>query len=202
MTDWRDEWARNPRLRWAALAVLALLALWLWLAGSDALQAQRAENDRLAQDSERLQRLQGEGFWREHRDTARLLDEAWQGRLWKAPSDGRLQAQLQDWLQAELAAAGLKAREVEVQVLPAQGALRVARARLLVDIDPARVHELLLRLGDAPGLTRVTRLQVRATNATNATNAPSAAPALGQAELELEAAYQLSGDGAASGAPA
>ncbi len=198
MNDWRDEWARNPRLRWAALAIAALLALWLWLAGGDALQAQRAEHDRLSQDSERLQRLQQEGFWRDHRDALRLLDEAWQARLWRAPSDGRLQAQLQDWLQGELSAAGLRAREVEVQVLPAQGTLRLARARLTLDIDPARAHELLLRLAEAPGLTRVTRLQLRA--AANPGAGPSAA--LGQAELELEVAYQLSNDATASGEPA
>ncbi len=201
MIDWRDEWARNPRLRWAALAVAALLALWLWLAGSDAVQARRADNDRLELDRDRLQRLQQEGFWTEHRKVMRVLDDAWQARLWKAPSDGRMQAQLQDWLQGELAAAGFRARELEVQVLPHQGALRLVRARLFVDIDPARAHELLLRLGEAPGLIRVTRLQLRATVLPSQVQV-AAGTALGHAELELEAAYQIQGSGAASGAPA
>jgi hypothetical protein len=174
----RDDWQRNPRLRLGAGLVLAILVLWALLAADDALSAQRESLSRLRVERDRLQQLQKEVHWPEQRDALRLLDAHWRGRSWKAASEGRMQAQFQDWLRAQLQASGVKPRELNVAVLADEGPLQRLRARASGEVNPLNVHELLLRLNDAPGLTRVTRLVVRNT------------PPQSSIELELEALYE------------
>lgn len=186
----RDDWQRNPRLRLGVGLVLAILLLWALLAADDALRAQREDLTRLRVERDRLQQLQKEVHWPEQRDALRLLDAHWRGRSWTAATEGRMQAQFQDWLRAQLQASGVKPRELNVAVVTDAGPLRRMRARASGEANPLTVHELLLRLSDAPGLTRVTRLVVRNT------------PPQPTIELELEAIYEGPTPAAASASEA
>lgn len=177
LTLLREEWRRNPRLRLGLAGIVLLLLVWLALVGQDALAEQRESLQRLQREQGRLQALQREGHWLAQRDALRKLDAQWREGLWQAPSDGRMQAQFQDWLRAQLLAGGMKPRELQVSVLADAQPVPRLRARAAGELNVFQLHELLLRLAEAPGLTRVTRLTVRQ-------QPPSA-----QLEIELEALY-------------
>lgn len=203
--EWRDEWERNPRLRLGALLAGALVGLWLVLALADRLDAAVAERDRLLAQVQRLRAVTGDQRWDGVAADVRVIDGQWRGRLWREPTEGRMQAALQDWLRAQVTAAGLTPRELvaSVQPLPAPGersgvpgadagmpplpdGVRVVRARVVVDVPALQVHELLARLAAAPGHLRVSRLSV--TNADRQT-----------AEFEVEALFTASESSAANG---
>lgn len=191
LASWREEWRRNPRLRLGLAGIAVLVLLWAGLVAEEVVGGQGEDLQRLRRDNERLLALQREGHWLAHRDALRLIDAQWRGALWQAPSDGRMQAQFQDWLRAELLAAGMKPRELQVTVLADATPVPRLRARASGEVDVFRLHELLLRVTDAPGLTRVTRLVLRQ-------QAPVA-----QIEIELEALYaRREADRPAAPAPA
>lgn len=177
LASWRDEWRRNPRLRLGAAGIALLLLVWGALVAEEAVNAQRDALQGLRRDHERLLSLQREAHWPARRDALRLLDTEWRSALWQAPSDGQMQAQFQDWLRAQLLAGGMKPRELQVTVLADAAPAARLRARAGGELNVFQLHELLLRLAEAPGLTRVTRLTVR--------QQPPAA----QIEIELEALY-------------
>ena len=177
MTAWREEWRRNPRLRWGLAGIFLLVLVWVALVAEEAVKQQSEELQQLRRENERLLSLQRESHWPQHRDALVEIDAQWRASLWQAPSDGRMQAQFQDWLRAQLVAGGMKPRELQVTVLAdATPAARI-RARASGEMQVFQLHELLLRVAEAPALTRVTRLTVR--------QQPPAA----QIEIELEALY-------------
>ncbi len=207
--EWRDEWERNPRLRLGALLAGALLAVWALLALADRLDAAVAERDRLAAQVQRLRAVSADPRWDGMAEDVRVIDGQWRSRLWREPTEGRMQAALQDWLRTQVTAAGLAPRELvaSVQPLPAPGTVaaagaaapgeaaapalpegvRVVRARVSVDVPALRVHELLARLADAPGHLRLSRLVV--SNADRQT-----------AEFEVEALFIAAESSSAAGA--
>jgi hypothetical protein len=172
--DWREEWERNPRLRLGAWLAGALLALWGLLAAADRLDEQVAERDRVAAQVQRLRSVAQDSRWAPYRDDVRVIDGQWRSRLWREPTEGRMQAALLDWLRSQASAAGLVPRELSATVLPPPdpeaarpqaapalpAGIRVVRARVTVDVSPLVLHELLARLVQAPGLTRLNRLVV------------------------------------------
>ncbi|MCD0420818.1 hypothetical protein LOC51_26675 [Rubrivivax sp. JA1024] len=182
MNAWREEWARNPRLRLGVLLIVAIVGLWALLAAADALDERVAERDRLVEQVQRLRSAGRDERWLRLRDDARVLDAQWRGRAWREPTEGRMQAAVQDWLRAQCEAAKLVPRELAASVLarpadaqppaaPASAAepvapadTRIVRARLVVELSPLALHELLARLIDAPGMTRLTRLDVQNTD--------------------------------------
>ena len=179
---WRDEWQGNPRLRLGVLLAGTLLALWALLTLADRLDAAVAERDRLAAQVQRLRAVAGDPRWDAVAADLRVIDAQWRSRLWREPTEGRMQAALQDWLRTQVTAAGLVPRELVASVQPVQApadaagpgtraaaeagsvmlpeGVRVVRARVTVDVPALRVHELLAALAQAPGHLRLSRLAV------------------------------------------
>ena len=164
----------QPRLRLGAWLAGALLALWGLLAMADRLDEQIAERDRLAAQVQRLRTVAQDTRWGPYRDDVRVIDGQWRSRLWREPTEGRMQAALLDWLRGQVSAAGLVPRELSATVLPLPGSdaartvavaalpegISVVRARVTVEVSPLMLHESLARLVQAPGLTRLNRLVV------------------------------------------
>lgn len=204
----RQEWQRNPRLRTGVVLALGLVSLWVLMALADRLDARVAERDRLAAQLQRLRAVAQDRRWDTLVADMRVVDAQWRERLWREPTEGRMQAALQDWLRNQVATMGLTPRELAVAVVqdtpPGGGAaagarlsaadnaagpglppgLSVVRARVALDLPALRLHEWLARLASAPGLTRVTRLSV--------SNADR--PAV---EVEIEALFSMA-DGTVS----
>ncbi len=178
---WREEWERNPRLRLGALLAGSLVALWVLLTLADRRDAAVAERDRLSAQVQRLRAVASDPRWEAVAADLRVIDGQWRSRLWREPTEGRMQAALQDWLRTQITAAGLVPRELvaSVQPLPAPGeappglnaaeavrtlplpeGVRVVRARAAVDMPAQRLHELLALLPAAPGHLRLSRLSV------------------------------------------
>lgn len=134
------------------LAVVLLLAWFAALLEWDAaVAAQQAQVRTLQAQVARLQGLAGQApQWTQAREEAALRLAELRARAWRAESEGRMQAQLQDWLRDALTDAGLPVRELVV-TLPladaaAQGTpesaptlppdMRLVRARVRVAFDP------------------------------------------------------------------
>jgi len=198
----RQEWQRNARLRTGVVLALGLVSLWVLMALADRLDARVAERDRLAAQLQRLRAVAQDRRWDALVADMRVVDAQWRARLWREPTEGRMQAALQDWLRNQVATMGLAPRELAVAVVqdaptggvaaaaprsPGAGSapgpglppgLTVVRARVALDLPALRLHEWLARLASAPGLTRITRLSV--------SNADR--PAV---EVEIEALFRM-----------
>lgn len=174
MNKWLDELRSKPFLRAGVAAVLALLCLAGLLELSDARDAARKERDRLIDEVALLRSTGSEKQWPVLRDQAlaRLADH--QSLAWREESEGRMQAMLQDWLRAQLAAAGVQPRDLLVTVLPVGGAapaekgrksplsadMRIARARMSFEFKPETLHLALASLPASRHWIWVSRMSV------------------------------------------
>lgn len=166
MNGWLQELRDKPRLRLALLLVAGLVWVYALLELEAASAGARAERDRLLTEVERMEAIRADTGWEAQRDAVFTQLTALRSQMWRAESEGRMQALLQDWLRAELAAQKLQLREVSVAVLPtdktdAASDVRRLRARLVFDFDADGLHALLGQLAAAPQRCWVPRLVVR-----------------------------------------
>jgi hypothetical protein len=166
VSDWRQELRSKPALRLGLVAIVGLAWVYGLLELEAAGAAAHREQAALADEVARLQGLGSEADWRRQRDEVHARLTELRGRAWREESEGRMQAQLQDWLRQQLAAQGLQARELTVAVLPLspqdEGSdQRLLRARLAFDFDPDRLHALIGALVQGPAAVRMPRLLVK-----------------------------------------
>lgn len=115
LTPWaqlREQWQASRLVRLGAWAGVALLALYLLLAGFDEADALLERNRAQAAELVRLQALAKDTAWPERRQEAQALKAAYDTAVW---SDGDLalaEAGLQDWLRTVTQRLGLKVREI------------------------------------------------------------------------------------------
>lgn len=121
LNTWLDELRAKPRLRLGLLAVLALGWIFGLLELEAASGTARQEQTRLSHEIGRMKAISGQTQWRKQRDAVFMALADLRSRAWRDESEGRMQAQMQDWVRERLAAQGLQARELNVVVLPAGG---------------------------------------------------------------------------------
>lgn len=175
MSSWLDELRGKPLLRAGLAAILALLWLVGMLELSDARDASRKERVRLSDEVAQLRSMSAERQWPALRDQAQARLADYRSLAWREESEGRMQAMLQDWLRAQLAAAGvMQPRELAVTVLPAGSLspaekgrkpalaadMRIARARMSFEFKPETLHQVLASLPASQRWIWVSRLSV------------------------------------------
>ncbi len=100
----RAELAASPRLRIGLAAIAAILALYGLLQWNESLDARREELAKLNHAIERLRESRGAGpMWRQRAAASAKALQAFDQRIWHAPSFGRAQASFQDWIGGKLA---------------------------------------------------------------------------------------------------
>jgi len=119
LNAWLDELRAKPRLRLGLLAVLALGWIFGLLELEAAWGTARQEQARLSHEIARMQAISGQTQWRQQRDAVFMALADLRSRAWRDESEGRMQAQMQDWVREQLVALGLQASELNVVVLPA-----------------------------------------------------------------------------------
>lgn len=119
----------NPRLRWGIALIIGLFWLYAILVLRDSLQEQTQQQRAAAQSIARLQLQMTQTQWTARVTPAKMMAVQLEGRLWQAPTPGLAQAAFQDWLNANMAKAGISKSQISVTVLeeaapntPAQGA--------------------------------------------------------------------------------
>lgn len=139
LNTWLDELRAKPRLRLGLLAVLALGWIFGLLELEAAWGTARQEQARLAHEIARMQAISGQTQWRQQRDAVFMALADLRSRAWRDESEGRMQAQMQDWVREQLVTLGLQASELNVVVLPAgeKPAAGEARGRATAAGTPA-----------------------------------------------------------------
>jgi hypothetical protein len=111
------EWKSNPRLRWGALVVLAILGTHALLSLGDARQARI---NAYGKDLELLARLEGmrrQDEWGPRAGQAQAALKAMTARIPEVPSAGLAQAEMQSWLST--LAGEISLAEPRIKVEPA-----------------------------------------------------------------------------------
>ena len=160
----------NRRLGLGLLVALSLLWLFLLLDLADRVDAAQAEELRLARQVQRMREAASEAEWPRYRDEVNQRLSEFRARAWREESEGLVQARMQDWLQQQLSAVGATQRELAVSLpVPMEGPeglemppeMRVVRARVVFDFQPAGFNALLEALSAAPQWLWVDTLRVR-----------------------------------------
>ena len=162
----------DPALRLRVGVALAAALLWVFvlLDLADRVDAARTAEAGARAKIERMRLLASEEQWPAFRDTVNQRLEEFRARAWREESEGLVQARLQDWMLERMAQSGVTQRELSVS-LPAdlaedQGAalpdeMRLVRARVVFDFQPASFLGLIDALSAAPNWVWVERMQVR-----------------------------------------
>lgn len=158
------EWRRNLRLRLGVLALAVILAGYAALVLNDELKPLRAEHQRLRQQLAGVRTLAEQRFWEERLNAARTLRVQLEGRLWQAESRGLANADVQNWVNAQLKAAKIVATRIQVEPareLVDHPGLWEVTARIEGPLTLANLRELLRGLEGDPRLTVIERLEAQ-----------------------------------------
>ncbi|MCC6135403.1 MAG: hypothetical protein IT491_08500 [Gammaproteobacteria bacterium] len=157
-----DEWRRNLRLRLGVLALVVILAGYGLLALADQLKPLRAEHQRLRQQLVNVRNLAEQRFWEDRLTAARALRVQMESRLWRADSRGLANADVQNWINAQLKTAQITPTRVQVEPareLTDHPGLWEVTARLDAPLALENLRELLRLIEGDSRLTVVERLE-------------------------------------------
>lgn len=168
----RAQWQSNARLRWAVLAAIALLWLWLLLLWSDRIDARAAQADALRSAVERNKPLgRDPRLWPARADESGKQLAAMRAMLWRESDLGVAEAALQDELRQLASRVGVSWRELLVTRVDrprtvADGSMTASahyqelRARMRFDFRRDRTLALLSELAQTPRMIVVERLSI------------------------------------------
>jgi len=160
----------NRRLAFGLAAATGLLWLFLLLDLSERVDAAHDKERSLARQVQRMQEAASEAEWPRYRDEVNRRLTEFRARAWREESEGLVQARMQDWLQQQLSAVGANQRELAVSLpVPLESAegvelpseMRVVRARVVFDFQPAGFNALLETVSSSPQWLWVESLRVR-----------------------------------------
>lgn len=171
-TPWaqlREQWQESSLVRLGAWLGLALLAIYLLLAGFDEADALQERNRAQAAELARLQQLAKETTWPERRQEALALKAAYDTAVWADADLALAEAGLQDWLRTVTQRLGLKVREITlVRADPAAKPSTAVpagyvelRARVAVEVQRVPLFALLAEMGSQERRIVVERFVIR-----------------------------------------
>jgi len=172
LTPWaqlREQWQESRLVRLGAWLAVALLGVYLLLAGFDEVDALLERNRGQAMELARLQGLAKEKDWPERRREANALKVAYDTAVWMDPDLALTEAGLQDWLRNVTQRLGLKVREITlVRAEPAaKPAVNVPagyvelHARVSVELKRTPLFVLLAEMANQERRIVVERLSIR-----------------------------------------
>jgi hypothetical protein len=168
-TQLREQWEESTLVRLGAWLGLALLALYLLLAGFDAADASLERSRGLAAEVSRLQSLSKEANWPQRSQEVAGLKVAYDTAVWADPDLALTEAGLQDWLRTTAQRLGLKVREITL-VRAEPGAKPsnelppgyvVLRARVSVEVQRTPLFTLLAEMASQERRIVVERFVMR-----------------------------------------
>lgn len=162
-----DEWRRNVRLRLGVLALAVILAGYELLVLADQMKPLQVEHQRLRQQLTGVRTLAEQRFWEERLNAARALRVQLEGRLWRAESRGLANADVQNWVNAQLKAAKIVSTRIQVEPareLADHPGLWEVTARIEGPLTLDNLRELLRRIEGDPRLTVIERLDAQPGN--------------------------------------
>jgi uncharacterized MnhB-related membrane protein len=153
-TQLREQWAESALVRLGGWLGLALVCLYLLLAGFDAADAALERNRGLATEMNRLQSLAKEADWPQRSQEVAGLRAAYDTTVWADPDLALTEASLQDWLRTTSQRLGLKVREITlVRAEPSAKPSNelppgyvVLRARVSVELQRTPLFTLLAEM--------------------------------------------------------
>jgi hypothetical protein len=160
----------TQRLRIGIALAAALLWVFVLLELADRVDAAQTAELRASSQVNRLRLLASEEQWPAFRDTVNQRLAEFRARAWREESEGLVQARVQDWMLERMTESGVTQRELSVslpseldteQGAPLPDEMRLVRARVVFDFQPASFHSLMEALSVAPNWVWVERLQVR-----------------------------------------
>lgn len=157
-------------MRLGAWLGVALLSVYLMLAGFDAVDATVEHNRGQAAELKRLQGLSKEADWPARRKEAAALKAAYDTAVWMDSDLALTEAGLQDWLRVLAQRLGLKVREITLvraeTPAKAQGGVPAGyvevRARLSVELQRTALFAMLAEMANQERRIVVERLALRA----------------------------------------
>ncbi|RZI96658.1 MAG: hypothetical protein EOP39_28740 [Rubrivivax sp.] len=170
-TQLREQWAESVLVRLGAWLGLALVCLYLLLAGFDAADAALERSRALAAEANRLQTLSKEGDWPQRSQEVAGLRAAYDTTVWADPDLALTEASLQDWLRNTAQRLGLKVREITlVRAEPSAKPLNelppgyvVLRARVSIEVQRTPLFTLLAEMASQERRIVVERFVMRGT---------------------------------------
>jgi type II secretory pathway component PulM len=172
LTPWaqlREQWQESRLVRLGAWLGVALLSVYLLLAGFDEVDAMLERNRVQAAELIRLKALARETDWPERRREVMALKAAYDTAVWMDSDLALSEAGLQDWLRSVTQRLGLKVREITlIRAEPAAkpagnvppGYIEV-RAHLSVELQRTGLFTLLAEMANQERRIVVERLSIR-----------------------------------------
>lgn len=172
LTPWgqlREQWQESRLVRLGAWMAAALLAVYVLLAGFDAVDAAQERNQGLAAELARLKALSKETEWPERGREASALKVAYETAVWSDADIALTEANLQDWLRNVTQRLGLKVRSINL-VRTEQAAKPAAtvppgyvelHARVSVELLRTPVFTLLAEMASQERRIVVDRVAIR-----------------------------------------
>lgn len=179
--------AAAPWLRWASLAIIVLLALFLLRSLEQVRVASEARATEAEVQLRKMRSLQGQDAWLQRERDAADLHKTLLGEIPVAPTSGQAQAALQAWLADVVTSTGV--RDVRVMVEGATalesppGVVRV-QATIRGPLPPRTALNVVRRIEGATNLMVIESIEIRD-------------DANRIAVITLSAYYRLTTDGAA-----
>lgn len=165
----REQWQESRLVRLGAWLGLALLSVYVLLAGFDEVDRLLERNRSQAAELVRLKALAKETDWPERRREAVALKAAYDTTVWMDPDLALSEAGLQDWLRNVTQRLGLKVREITlVRAEPSAkpsglvppGYVEV-RVRMSVELQRTALFTLLAEMANQERRIVVERLAIR-----------------------------------------
>lgn len=182
MTLWRKQWEeireqlqRNPRLRLALWAILAILWIYALLLASDALPGAHAEVRARQSELARLQKIEPIEVWRQREADAQSQLRAVEAMGWDATKSAVASAEIQDWLRQLATKSGLGVKELRAAGsdapsgagaagAAASASVQTVRMRATLEFNPMALAALMHELGQVERGVVIERLQLKLTS--------------------------------------
>lgn len=176
MKKWRERLVKEPRALYGLMGAIILVWIYALIALHDHVNRLGEERRALRLQSIQLDRLGREGGWKSLAEAAEERLTNFNSRLWLAESEGRMQAEFQDWLRQLAAKQGLHMREMIVsQAEPVrdmagaegqQSSLlpegwRILQARVSLEWEPQTFASWLASLAEAQRWLWIERLSLK-----------------------------------------
>lgn len=159
----------NPRLRWGAWIIIAILWFYGVLELRDVAAAKRESLQATSKQLARMQALGAERDWPSRRAAAQALRRELEGRLWQAGTVGLAQAAFQDWLTQTAQKSGLARPVIAVAAQEETAGGRVqlwkATAQMRFDFEPTSFYRFTAQLASEQRGAFVESLAIRGTPA-------------------------------------
>ncbi len=171
-----NELRANQRLRVGLALIISILALYGLLEWRDFVNAQKDGYKHLALQASRLDSQRSQAQWPQRATEAGVALKEAEASLWRQASLSLAQAELQDWLYAQLRQADAKRYSVKIvdasarlgvagddtESTPAAQGLVAMHARLSFDADTPVLLALLAALAEAQHAVAVDSLSLKA----------------------------------------